>query len=452
MRCSYNVSLMLLLLYASGLAAIQPGEQKWATAARMGAPVTIIPVVTTPNGIIYTGTDKQLWAISKQGAKQEMVHQFSDALPETVAIALSTDRKSLYVTYTSTQRQNPQQIFGRFDTFDLAQPNPAEPAKSMNPEKNSKFSAPTVDTAGAVYIESIPYAWSWSGGANRPKLIKISDDNNLSQEIKFTPTIAPLSLRKNVGPAIYNGGAAIVSECEKKPYLFYASFKNTSSQSSMIRSCQNDKGWSSLLLPETNYSVPAIDNNPDSPTKGTVYLGNSLGELEAYRGKVADYGSKNSTGATKTDRNGVKNGEDLHKWSKQISADLSASTPVVAANGMVYIGDSGTGILYGVNLEKGESWSSDSLSHYSVTKAPVVDDKNGLAYVVDDRNNLFAVDISLTHSDHFTCLWQQKGIGANTAPVLEADGTVLVGTIGGQVIAYQGGHFSASQLKRMAPC
>lgn len=440
----YLVSLTFLLFFKGSHAAdeVIPGDQKWATAL-LGAQVEATPVITA-SGTIYVSVGNQLWAIADQGAKKKLVYQFPGLLMEPIAATLSSNSELLYVTYVNYPERNQLQFVSHLDSFDLAQANSARPIEIVK-GVNRRFSAPTVDTAGAIYIESVSASGGWH--AFPPKLIKISADKSLKQEADLSGKRVPQSWRQKAGPAVYKieglaGGAVNISDFMStlyEPYLFYISFESRIRRVVRLDSdYQNYYGWGSQLLPGADYSVLAIDNNPDNfASKGTIYLGNSKGNFEAYQGKAEDYGSKNSAGDDKPIGYPGNNYAVSLKWSKHISTNLSDSTPVVAKNGTAYIGDSENGILYAANADTGKFWSRP-LSHYNIIQAPAVDNENDIVYVVDENGDLFAVD---TRDDerHHPCMWHKSGINATTAPVLAADGTVLVGTAGQQIIAFQGG-------------
>lgn len=438
----YSISLILLLLCVSGHATITALKvQKWTAQILSAEQIEAAPVIT-PNGeVAYTSTNRKLYTIPAQAEgpiAREPVHISTPLHWTRASPAVSPDGRHLYVSYIDegNAKLKPKAVFAIYDT------NQAHLNKPVwsHTETNMLFSAPTVDTQGNIYLSAIRDDKFLSERGERkyngtPRLLKISRNkaSYAVTTVKFTDTKDPtavLRIGKKLGPAVYNnattGGAAIVVRKDPASYLFYTSFEKIKSYWHFWDYCYYH-GWSSELSKHNTYSVPAIDNNPHNhESYGEIYVANSSGKLEAYQQPRG-----------KEQKNTASNPRIPCKWSYPLSNnDLSKSTPVVAKNGTVYIGDSTTGILYVYNHAKKIHWSK-KLSAYGITKAPAVDDRNELVYVVDNNGDLFAID---TH-DHSNVQSDDENNGTFiTAPVVKPNGNVIIGTKAGKIIAYQGGH------------
>lgn len=258
---------------------------------------------------------------------------------------------------------------------------------------------------------------------------------------KHISAVVPAYLFPNIVPSFFSVAFSTLPDLpylfkfadSMYPYLLYTSFEKVKSWAPNWLVAAKSwlpnwydyyyyHNWGSYLQSTLRYSVPVIDNNANNlASRGTICLANSNGDLEAYQGNLDNY---------KVPR----------KWSQKLSKhDLSKGAPVIANDGTVYIGDPITGALYAVNYEKNIN-QEIPLDAYGITMRPAVDNKNDLVYVVDTAGNLYAVDVR-----QYTLLWSQTGIKVTTAPVVGEDGTVVVGTADGKVLAYRGGRASASQ-------
>lgn len=449
----YSISLILLLLCTRELAAIQPDDQKWTVTLENITPGNPTPIIATPvitaTGTVYVGVSSRLFAIipakvtdvSSNSMASQFLYQFPSSLvTSAVSPVLSPDGNYLYVTYaTLVLGQKDQSLNAVFATFDLKRPDLADPIWSY-PENNTLFSAPSVDKVGAVYVKAISNGILHNDGkfTGLPHLLKISGNKTVPDvtTVEFTNKEDSISLGQDpVGPAIYNdgratGGAAIGVRANNGtvPYLFYTLFEKAKFWWPFSPDYYHYRGWGGDSLPDakpdTKYSAPAIDNNPNNPTsRGTIYLATSSGDLEAYQGNVDNhYFSR--------------------YWSQPVStSDLSKSTPV-ADNDTVYIGDSADSVVYAISsVQQSDNWHAGmGLFSPGFTRRPAVDAANSLVYFVGNNGDLYAID-TICHR----LVWRCMGTHIVTDPVVGADGTVVVVNRDNEVIAYQGGRLHKSK-------
>lgn len=447
MRCS--ISLLLLLLCASGQ-AIQTYDKKWTARLENTTSEDPDAIVKTPviahHGTVYVSAGNAVFAIPARRCELSghcrVTPLYKFPIPLLTSPAVSSNGIYLYVTYVQPLGHSiigSEKYQAIFAIFDLRRPNLTDPIWS-HPEDKALFSAPTVDILGNIYVKIIyDYKHSMqvgllkiSGGVIPPAVV--TTVNFTSVYVRHTAEQNELGLPVYNGEGVAAGGAAIAEIDESLynilfhsgHYLFYTSFEKTLLPQHNWLNYYNYDGWGSPLE-QVNYSVPTIANNPANlASYGEISVANGHGDLEAYQ---------------KAPFMSIKGGADNYKvprkWRRNLTNNsLADSTPVAADDGTVYIGNSVTGILYAFNYvhDKEGPKREIKLSTSGITKPPAVDNNNGVVYVVDDSGGLYAVD-----AHRLERLWSDENAHAITAPVVGLDGTVVIGTKGNTVIAYQGG-------------
>ncbi len=99
---------------------------------------------------------------------------------------------------------------------------------------------------------------------------------------------------------------------------------------------------------------------------------------------------------------------------------IIASSPVIGADGTIYIGSSANGLLYAINPDGGQKWSYDT-SHY-IYSSPAIG-ADGTVYIGSDYHALLAIkpDGSLK--------WQYSLPYPLSSPAIGVDGTIFIAGI-----------------------
>lgn len=171
-----------------------------------------------------------------------------------------------------------------------------------------------------------------------------------------------------------------------------------------------DPNWNFETIANPSLDTTKVFSNIGGDKNGTIYFGDILGNLVAYRifPFISAY--------------------PVLLWRASLDGDISHGAPVIDTKGNIYVGSS-NGYLY-VLLPDGTFKFKIGIDPSGINKEVALD-SDGTIYITANSGNVYAVDSNGKAKWTFAA-------NASTAPVVGVDGTIYVGTLANTVIAING--------------
>lgn len=433
------ITLVLVLSTTIVNVAAEPWDKKWYFDVQANP---LSNPIIAKDGNVYISVSSTLWAITPpislpicpapaatllaKKASYKFASSFADVIQGPPALSL--DETTLYLTINPSdkipEQDNVSQIFaintlngnsvGKDDDgISLDHPNPwrttLASSPKVDPSSGNVFvnvltsnSDTTVKNAHYLaYLDTKTRGLSWSVAA-------LGQDLNSANFLVQQPSVADghggiVSISHHTDPNPAQSGNTIVAD-----------------------------NWFSEVIPG-QLSMPAINIKNQRVYVAELKSGSNSDQLFLYAYDNTQQG-KIVPSATLL----------VATLPHEVSPVPFYIAPTVADNGTVYLGNPELGELYALT-DTGASlklrWKIN-FGPFSIQQQPTVDNKNDIIYVVTSNGNLYAL---LDQNIKAEIKWCDKLTVALTAPIVAADGSVVIGSFPERVIAFVGGKGSAAK-------